>query len=121
MSDFFSSFWSYYIAVITVVSFVGLFYLLFSQNKQKLAKGQQADTLEHVWDEDLRELNNPLPRWWLWMFVLTLVFGIVYLALYPGLGSYKGVFGWSQDGCRDTSEFIKARWEAREKAGAAWT
>ena len=45
-------------------------------------------TTGHVWDEDLREFNNPLPRWWLWLFIITVVFGVVYLALYPGLGTY---------------------------------
>ncbi|MEM2885493.1 MAG: cbb3-type cytochrome c oxidase N-terminal domain-containing protein, partial [Thermoproteota archaeon] len=52
----------------------------------------------HVWDEDLQELNNPLPRWWLNMFYITLVFGVVYLVLYPGLGTFAGVFGWTQIG-----------------------
>ena len=47
-------------------------------------------TTGHVWDEDIRELNNPLPRWWLWLFIITVVFGVVYLALYPGLGTFKG-------------------------------
>jgi cytochrome c oxidase cbb3-type subunit 3 len=51
-----------------------------------------------VWDEDLQELNNPLPRWWLNMFYITLVFGVVYLALYPGLGTFAGAFGWTQIG-----------------------
>jgi cytochrome c oxidase cbb3-type subunit 3 len=52
----------------------------------------------HVWDEDLQELNNPLPRWWLNMFYITLVFGIGYLALYPGLGSFAGILKWSEVG-----------------------
>ena len=47
------------------------------------------NTTGHVWDEDLRELNNPLPRWWMWLFVITVVFAAVYLALYPGLGTHR--------------------------------
>jgi cytochrome c oxidase cbb3-type subunit 3 len=50
----------------------------------------------HVWDEDLTEYNNPLPRWWLWLFIITIVFGFVYLALYPGLGTFKGTRNWTQ-------------------------
>lgn len=97
MNEFVSSFWSNYIAVIVIVSIIGLFYLLFANNKQKLAKGEQAEKLDHVWDDDLQELNNPLPRWWLWMFIITLVFSVGYLALYPGLGSFKGYFNWTSD------------------------
>jgi cytochrome c oxidase cbb3-type subunit 3 len=52
-------------------------------------------TTGHVWDEDLEELNNPLPRWWAWLFVITILFGFAYLAIYPGLGSYAGSAGWS--------------------------
>ncbi len=52
-------------------------------------------TTGHVWDEDLRELNNPLPRWWLWLFIITVVFGGVYLVLYPGLGTFKGTLNWT--------------------------
>lgn len=56
---------------------------------------EKPDDTTHVWDGDLKEYNNPLPRWWLGMFYITLIFGIVYLALYPGLGTYQGIFGWS--------------------------
>lgn len=61
-------------------------------------RGESAGTTEttgHIWDEDLRELNNPLPRWWLWLFVITVVFGLGYLVAYPGLGNYAGLLGWS--------------------------
>ena len=53
------------------------------------------DTTGHVWDGDLREYNNPLPRWWLWLFVLSAVFMVVYLVLYPGMGSWQGTLGWT--------------------------
>jgi len=54
------------------------------------------ESMGHVWDEDLQELNNPLPRWWLGMFYITLIFGAVYLVLYPGLGTFKGILNWTQ-------------------------
>jgi cytochrome c oxidase cbb3-type subunit 3 len=56
------------------------------------------NTTGHVWDGDLREMNNPLPRWWAWLFVITIVFALAYLAMYPGLGSYAGKLGWTQVG-----------------------
>jgi cytochrome c oxidase cbb3-type subunit 3 len=56
------------------------------------------NTTGHVWDGDLREMNNPLPRWWAWLFVITIVFAFVYLALYPGLGTYGGKLGWTSTG-----------------------
>ncbi len=55
-----------------------------------------AETTGHVWDGDLTEYNKPLPRWWLVLFVLTVLFGIAYLVIYPGLGSYSGTQRWSQ-------------------------
>ena len=50
----------------------------------------------HVYDEDIVEMNNPMPRWWMWMFVITCIFGATYLFLYPGLGTYTGKLGWTQ-------------------------
>ena len=100
MSDFFSSGWSNYIALVSLVGIVWCIWLLFSQRKAKVvhtAEGAVADT-GHVWDGDLRELNNPLPRWWMWMFLLSCIFGLVYLVLFPGLGSFPGVLGYSTDG-----------------------
>jgi cytochrome c oxidase cbb3-type subunit 3 len=93
MSDFFDNGWSVYIAVTTVLSLVACLALLIIAARRRVMAGD--NTTGHVWDEDLRELNNPLPRWWMWLFVLTVAFSAVYLALYPGLGSVKGHFGWS--------------------------
>lgn len=98
MSDFVSNFWSLYIAVISAVSIAWVAWFLKTQTTRKLAAGEKAEVIEKAWDGDLQELNNPLPRWWLWLFYLTIVFGVVYLVLYPGLGSFKGVLGWSATG-----------------------
>jgi len=65
------------------------------QGKAKFTPGK---TMGHVWDETLEEYNNPMPKWWSWLFVITVIFGLVYLALYPGLGSFKGVLGWTAVG-----------------------
>ncbi|HTP62884.1 MAG TPA: cytochrome-c oxidase, cbb3-type subunit III [Burkholderiales bacterium] len=93
MSQFTSGFWDLYIGIISIVSILACAVLLWQQSVQKTAVSQTSD---HVWDEDIREYNNPLPRWWMWMFYLTIVFAIGYLALYPGLGSYRGALGWTQ-------------------------
>lgn len=100
MSDFFNHGWSNYIALVSLVGIVWCIWLLFSQRKAKVvhtADGAVADT-GHVWDGNLRELNNPLPRWWMWMFLLSCIFGLVYLVLFPGLGSFPGVVGYTTDG-----------------------
>ena len=92
MSDFFSSGWSIYIAVVTIAGLIGCLALLIIAARRRVMAGD--NTTGHVWDEDLRELNNPLPRWWMWLFVLTVVFGAAYLVYYPGLGSQPGTAGW---------------------------
>ncbi len=97
MADFTSGFWSIYITVLTVLGIAGCALLLWSQSTVKIdipANGE-AETTGHVWDEGLSELNNPMPRWWMWLFYITIVFGVIYLALYPGLGSYAGKLGWT--------------------------
>ncbi|MGB7542872.1 MAG: cytochrome-c oxidase, cbb3-type subunit III [Burkholderiales bacterium] len=97
MSDFTSGFWEIYIGVITIASIVACTVLLVSMSKRRVA-GSQTETTGHVWDEDLGEYNNPLPRWWIWLFHITIVFGLVYLILYPGLGSYSGSYKWTSRG-----------------------
>jgi cytochrome c oxidase cbb3-type subunit 3 len=94
MSDFFGSGWSVYIAAATLAGIVACLLLLWVAARRKVMASD--NTTGHVWDEDLRELNNPLPRWWMGLFVLTIVFSLAYLVFYPGLGSYGGTLGWSQ-------------------------
>ncbi len=95
MSDFTSDFWAVYIALITVLSIIACAVLLYAYSTKRAVTGEQAGTTGHTWDEDLHEWNNPLPRWWMWLFYITMVFSLVYLVLYPGLGTYGGAFGWS--------------------------
>lgn len=95
MSDFTSNFWSIYVGGITLVSILACAILLWFSGKAK-AMTVSDNTTGHVWDGDLREMNNPLPRWWVGLFIITIIFGIAYLAMYPGLGSYAGSAKWSQ-------------------------
>ena len=90
MADFTSSFWNWYIIIPTLAGIVGCF-LLIRWLSSDISPEEQGKEMDHVWDGDLVELNNPLPRWWLNLFYITLFFGIGYLALYPGLGSFKGM------------------------------
>jgi hypothetical protein len=96
MSDFFSGGWSIYIAALTIVSLVACLALLIIASRRRVMADD--NTTGHVWDEDLKELNNPLPRWWMWLFVITVAFAGAYLALYPGLGSAPGSLKWSSTG-----------------------
>lgn len=97
MSDFTSNFWSVFVTVITIVGIIACLVLLWVSGKAK-AMTANDNTTGHVWDGDLREMNNPLPRWWVWLFIITVVFSLVYLFMYPGLGSSPGKLGWSQQG-----------------------
>ncbi|NVJ65330.1 MAG: cytochrome-c oxidase, cbb3-type subunit III [Gammaproteobacteria bacterium] len=90
-----SNFWSIYIIAITVINLVGCVALLYFTRKKKQS-GQQGKTTGHVYD-GIEEYDNPLPRWWLWLFYITIIFSVVYLILYPGLGKFKGALGWTQD------------------------
>ncbi len=94
MSDFTSNFWSVYVAAITLGGIIGCLLLLIFTARKKV-ESTADNTTGHVWDEDLTELNNPMPRWWMWMFVITIVFALGYLVLYPGLGKFAGQLGWS--------------------------
>lgn len=95
-----STFWSGYIALLTLGTIVALFWLIFATRKGESA-GTTDQTMGHAFD-GIEEYDNPLPRWWFLLFIGTLVFGILYLVLYPGLGNWKGVLpgyegGWTQE------------------------
>nr|WP_315191000.1 cytochrome-c oxidase, cbb3-type subunit III [uncultured Albidiferax sp.] len=97
MSDFNSDFWSIFVSVVSAISIAACLLLLWVTARKKVPF-QSDNTTGHVWDEDLREMNNPLPLWWVGLFILTVLFSIGYLVVYPGMGSYKGTLGWTQVG-----------------------
>lgn len=96
MSDFVSGFWPLYVAGIVVASLIFCILVLIGASKRTVMADD--NTTGHVWDETLQELNNPLPRWWMGLFVITVAFAVIYLALYPGLGSNAGTLKWSSKG-----------------------
>ena len=103
--------WSLFIIVLTLANILACVWLLWWTSKRRPDEKAE-DTTGHVWDEDLEEYNNPLPRWWLILFYLTVVFGLGYLALYPGLGNFAGTLGWTQE---KEYEAESARIEARQQ------
>ncbi|HRH89535.1 MAG TPA: cytochrome-c oxidase, cbb3-type subunit III [Rubrivivax sp.] len=102
MSDFTHVGWSIFVAVVTVVGLLWCLWLLAVASKRTVMADD--NTTGHVWDVDLKELNNPLPRWWFWLFVITVVFAFIYLVLYPGLGKFAGTLGWTSTGQYKTEQ-----------------
>ena len=94
MTEMPSDFWSGWIIVLTVVSLIGLTWLVFSVYFSPRAKAEKSQ----VWDETLTKGDNAPPMWWFWLLFSALVFTVAYLMLYPGLGSYKGALEWTQGG-----------------------
>jgi cytochrome c oxidase cbb3-type subunit 3 len=102
MSDFVHSGWSIFVAAATVVGLIACLILLVVASRRRVMSDD--NTTGHVWDVDLKEMNNPLPRWWMYLFVITVVFAGIYLALYPGLGKFPGTLGWSSTGQYKTEQ-----------------
>ena len=97
MSDFTSNFWSVFVTTLTLVGIIACGILLWMAGRKKVMATSD-NTTGHVWDEDLVEMNNPLPRWWVGLFVITIIFSAIYLAFYPGLGASAGKLGWTSTG-----------------------
>jgi cytochrome c oxidase cbb3-type subunit 3 len=87
---------SLFIVVFTLVNILACLWLMWWTAKRR-DSGTEAEKTGHVWDGDLEEYNNPLPRWWLGLFILTIVFALGYLIYYPGLGNFAGTSGWTQE------------------------
>lgn len=92
-----SNFWSNYIIAIVALNIFGCAWLLMWTRKMDLTNMPEDGTTGHEYD-GIREYNNPLPRWWLMLFWITIAFSIIYLFLYPGLGKFQGYLGWTSVG-----------------------
>ena len=101
MSDFTSEFWNVFVVAGTIGSIAYCAWLLLVTSRTKVKAGEaqgagsSVKTTGHVWDGDLAEYNNPLPRWWMWLFWITIVYSVGYLVVYPGLGRIPGMLGWT--------------------------
>jgi cytochrome c oxidase cbb3-type subunit 3 len=90
-----SDFWSGWIIILTLGNIFFCYWLIRWTAKPRPGESAVGETTGHQWD-GLEEYNNPMPRWWLWMFYITIVFGLAYLTLYPGLGKFGGMLGWTE-------------------------
>jgi cytochrome c oxidase cbb3-type subunit 3 len=87
---------SVFVVVVTVLNVVLAVGLMIWMRKRRGEGDRTTDTTGHTWDGDLQEYNNPLPMWWLWLFYISVIFSVVYLVMYPGLGNSRGSLGWTQ-------------------------
>ncbi|MBL8298520.1 MAG: cytochrome-c oxidase, cbb3-type subunit III [Rhodanobacteraceae bacterium] len=110
-----SSSWSWYVIVLVVLNLVGSVWLLWFTGKRRAGDPAPEQT-SHYWDGDVTEYNKPMPRWWIVLFYLTIVFGTAYLLYYPGLGAWRGASGWSSQREHDAQ---RAENEARIAAAFA--
>lgn len=101
MTDFETPIMNWLIIGGTIGGIAFLLFLIRWMSGTTIKPGESPETMGHVWDGDLAEYNNPLPGWWLKMFYLTIFFGVVYLILFPGLGTFKGILGWTSTGQYD--------------------
>ncbi|MDH5444775.1 MAG: cytochrome-c oxidase, cbb3-type subunit III [Gammaproteobacteria bacterium] len=88
---------SWFIIIFTLANIIGCYVLIRWSSKPIPGESKTGEVTGHTWDENLQELNNPLPRWWLWLFYITIIFGLIYGAIYPTFGNFKGVANWSQE------------------------
>jgi cytochrome c oxidase cbb3-type subunit 3 len=98
-----STTWSIFVIILVVANVGGCLWLIrWSMHMKSDAQKPGEMSTGHTWDGDLEELNNPLPRWWLNTFYISIAFSVVYLVLYPGFGNFSGVLNWSQTGQYDS-------------------
>lgn len=101
-----SDFWSGYIVLITVVSFIALVWFVANVY---FSSTDDSELEDQVWDHDLKEGTSAAPIWWFWLIFALMIVSVVYLMLYPGLGSFRGALKWSQGG---EAEQSRATWVA---------
>ena len=88
-----ASFWSLWVIILTSLTIILISWILFANRARENPEGK---TTGHVYD-GIEEYDNPMPAWWFMMFVITIVFGVGYLIIYPGMGNYAGVLDWTQE------------------------
>ncbi len=111
-----STFWHWWVVVLTLANIAGIYWLILWTSKKRPGEAAEGAETGHSWD-GLTEYNNPLPRWWLWMFYITILFAPVYLVLYPGLGRYAGILGWHSGNELNLadSQYIREQQRAEER------
>jgi len=92
------AFWAWFIAAGTIGFIIWCVWLILWSAKQGPQGKTDEELVGHRWDGDLEEWNNPAPKWWLYLYFITILFAIGYLVAYPGIGTYKGLLGWTEKG-----------------------
>ncbi|MBB1519716.1 cytochrome-c oxidase, cbb3-type subunit III [Aquipseudomonas guryensis] len=110
-----TSFWSGYITLLTLGSLVALLWLIFATRRGE-RPGPTDQTMGHAFD-GIEEYDNPLPKWWFMLFLGTIVFAVGYLALYPGLGNWKGVLPGYEDGWTQVAQWQREIDKANQQYG----
>ena len=116
MADFVSGFWNMWVMVLVALSLLFCVFVLASNMKGEKNASGEAELHGHVWDENLCEYNNPLPRWWMYLFWITIFFAVAYMTVFPGFGNTKGIFGWSS-AHGENSQYAREMKAAEEKYG----
>ena len=91
------AFWHWFVAAGTIVFIIWCVWLVSWSAKQGPQNVADEDLVGHKWDGDLEEWNNPAPKWWLYLYFITIAWGVGFLIAYPGVGNFKGMLGWSQE------------------------
>ena len=93
-----TTFWAWFVAAGTIAFVVWCVWLVGWSAKQGPQNKEDEDLVGHKWDGDLEEWNNPAPKWWLYLYFITIIWGVGYMLAYPGIAAYEGFLGWSQEG-----------------------
>ncbi|MDH1262757.1 cytochrome-c oxidase, cbb3-type subunit III [Pseudomonas sp. GD03944] len=111
-----STFWSWYVTLLTASTLLALFWLIFATRKSEVHKSETEQTMGHAFD-GIEEYDNPLPKWWFMLFLGTLVFSVGYLLLYPGMGNWKGLLPGYEDGWTQVAQWQREMDQADQAYG----
>jgi cytochrome c oxidase cbb3-type subunit III len=127
-----SNFWSLWIVALTIANLLLILWVLMANRKLAVvddahphngegvdAKTDEVSTTGHVYD-GIEEYNNPLPRWWFYMFIATVIYAVGYLIVYPGLGAYQGLSIGSKDAWTSTSQLQAEQAQAQTQYDATF-
>ena len=92
------AFWHWFVAAGTILFVLWCVWLIAWSAKHGPQNVADDQVVGHKWDGDLEEWNNPAPKWWLYLYFITIAWAIGYLIAFPGLGAWDGALGWSQEG-----------------------
>lgn len=92
------AFWAWFVAIGTIAFLIWCVWLISWAGKQGPQNKEDEDLVGHKWDGDLEEWNNPAPKWWLYLYFITIAWAVGFLLLYPGIGVFDGLLSWSQHG-----------------------